>query len=305
MMNAIEVAELRKVYGDLVAVNQISFTVPKGEIFGLLGPNGAGKTTTVECIEGLRIPESGTISILGESYSAESNGIKERIGIQLQTTGLYPLHTVYELLTLFGSFYKKSLPPTELIELVSLEDKRNTKSKDLSGGQRQRLSLAMALLNEPELIFLDEPTTGLDPQSRRQIWNIVIELKKQGKTVMLTTHYMEEAQTLCDKVAVMDAGKIIALDSPQALISQHFETTAIDFEDQDGVGMEKLENFAGVERVNRDGKLVTIYSSDTPRTMENLLDAERAGELHFDDLRVRNATLEDVFLKLTGRRIRD
>jgi len=195
-MAAIEVSNLRKVYSGVPAVDGISFQVHEGEVFGLLGPNGAGKTTTVECIEGLRTPDSGEISVLGHRQGQHSNGLKELIGIQLQTTGLYPLHTVYELLQLFGSFYKKALPPDELIKMVSLEDKRNTRSKDLSGGQRQRLSLALALVNDPQLIFLDEPTTGLDPQSRRQMWTIVKELKGRGKTIMLTTHYMEEAQTL-------------------------------------------------------------------------------------------------------------
>jgi ABC-2 type transport system ATP-binding protein len=304
-MPAIEVSSLRKVYHGVPAVDDISFEVAEGEVFGLLGPNGAGKTTTVECIEGLRVPDGGTICVLGHTQQGNTNGLKEVIGIQLQTTGLYPLHTVHELLTLFGSFYKKPVSPDQLIPLVSLEDKRNTRSKDLSGGQRQRLSLALALVNDPSLVFLDEPTTGLDPQSRRQMWNIVKDLKHSGKTVMLTTHYMEEAQVLCDRVAVMDGGKIIALDSPQKLIEKHFETTAVEFEDKNSASMELLEGLPGVQSASRDGGLVTLYSLDTPRTMEGLLDAARAGQLHFDDLRVRSATLEDVFLKLTGRRIRD
>jgi len=304
-MSAIEVHDLRKVYNGVSAVDGISFDVHEGEVFGLLGPNGAGKTTTVECIEGLRQPDGGEVSVLGHKHTSVRNGIKELIGIQLQTTGLYPRLTVYELLHLFGSFYQKSLPPDDLIKMISLEDKRNTRSKDLSGGQRQRLSLALALVNDPSLIFLDEPTTGLDPQSRRQIWSIVKELKQRGKTVMLTTHYMEEAQTLCDRVAVMDAGKIIALDSPQGLISQNFEETAVEFEDRNSAAMGTLETLPGVKRASRDGSLVTLYTLDTPHTMEGLLDAARDGKLHFDDLRVRSATLEDVFLKLTGRRIRD
>ena len=304
-MPAIAVSELRKVYQGTPAVDSISFEVAEGEVFGLLGPNGAGKTTTVECIEGLRVPDSGTVTVLGHTHRGNTNGIKEKIGIQLQATGLYPLHTVHELLALFGAFYQKSLPPEELIELVSLEDKRNTRSKDLSGGQRQRLSLALALVNDPALIFLDEPTTGLDPQSRRQIWNIVEGMQQRGKTVVLTTHYMEEAQTLCDRVAVMDYGKIIALDSPHDLIALHFETTAIEFEDKNSAPMDLLRALPGVKEAQRDGGLVTLYSLATPATMEGLLEAARYDQLHFDDLRVRSATLEDVFLKLTGRRIRD
>ncbi len=304
-MPAIEVTDLRKIYNGVPAVDGISFDVQEGEVFGLLGPNGAGKTTTVECIEGLRVPDAGTISVLGHTHRGNTNGIKQQIGIQLQTTGLYPLHTVHELLKLFGAFYQRALPPDDLIQLVSLEDKRNTRSNNLSGGQRQRLSLALALVNDPALIFLDEPTTGLDPQSRRQMWTIVKDLQRRGKTIMLTTHYMEEAQTLCDRVAVMDSGTIIALDSPQALIAQHFETTAIEFEDKNSAAIALLEGLPGVKQAKRDGGLVTLYSLDTPRTMAGMLDAAHAGKLHFDDLRVRGATLEDVFLKLTGRRIRD
>jgi ABC-2 type transport system ATP-binding protein len=304
-MTAIEVTNLRKVYGSLVAVNDISFTVNEGEVFGILGPNGAGKTTTIECIEGLREPDGGEIRVLGQLRRGEANGIKERIGIQLQTTGLYPLLTVSELLKLFGTFFSKSLPVDELVRLVSLEDKRNTRSKDLSGGQLQRLSLALALVNDPELIFLDEPTTGLDPQSRRQIWNIVEDLQRKGKTIVLTTHYMEEAQTLCDRIAVMDGGKIIALDTPEQLINQNFETAAIEFDDRNGATIEMLSALPGVKEAKRDGGLVTLYSYSTPQTIEAMITAAREGRIAFDDLRVRKATLEDVFLKLTGRRIRD
>ena len=304
-MTAIEVTNLRKVYGSLVAVNDISFTVNEGEVFGILGPNGAGKTTTIECIEGLREPDGGEIRVLGQLRRGEANGIKERIGIQLQTTGLYPLLTVSELLQLFGTFFSKSLPVDELVRLVSLEDKRNTRSKDLSGGQLQRLSLALALVNDPELIFLDEPTTGLDPQSRRQIWNIVEDLQRKGKTIVLTTHYMEEAQTLCDRIAVMDGGKIIALDTPEQLINQNFETAAIEFDDRNGATIEMLSALPGVKEATRDGGLVTLYSYSTPQTIEAMITAAREGRIAFDDLRVRKATLEDVFLKLTGRRIRD
>ncbi len=304
-MAAIEVRNLRKVYQGVPAVDGISFSVAEGEVFGLLGPNGAGKTTTIECIEGLRQPDAGEITVLGRDFRAGPNGIKERIGIQLQTTGLYPRLTVAELLNLFGTFYARALPVDELLRLVSLEDKRNTLSKNLSGGQHQRLSLALALVNDPELLFLDEPTTGLDPQSRRQIWNIVKDLKRRGKTIVLTTHYMEEAQTLCDRVAVMDAGKIIALGTPRQLIEQHFETAAVEFEDRNAASLEMLNALPGVTRASRDGTLVTLYSRDTPHTVEAMLAAAREGKIAFDDLRVRSATLEDVFLKLTGRRIRD
>lgn len=305
MSAAIQVSQLRKVYNGVAAVDGVSFDIAEGEVFGLLGPNGAGKTTTVECIEGLRIPDSGSILLLGKTHAAHGKQLKEKIGVQLQSTGLFPQLTVYELLRLFASFYAHTLKIDEVIGLVGLEEKRNTASKNLSGGQQQRLSLALALINDPILIFMDEPTTGLDPQARRQIWDIITNLKRMGKTVLLTTHYMEEAQTLCDRVAVIDHGRIIALDAPSALIAQHFETTAIEFDADSGLSAQHLEPLPAVKRVMQDGEHFTVFSASVPQTIEVLLRLSGSGQIQMEDLRVRSASLEDVFLKLTGRKIRD
>jgi len=227
--DAIVAEDLRKYYGKTRAVDGISVRVPVGEIFGMLGPNGAGKSTTIEMIEGLRKPDSGAITVLGLHQPQQATAIKERIGIQLQTTALYPRLTVTELLDLFHTFYRgrKTISTAELIHTVDLAEKRDTRSKELSGGQRQRLSVALALVNDPELIFLDEPTTGLDPQARRQLWDVISEMRDRGKTILLTTHYLEEAEQLCDRVAIVDHGRIIEQGGPSELISRHFRETAI------------------------------------------------------------------------------
>jgi len=281
--------------------------VKPGEVFGLLGPNGAGKTTTVEMIEGLRAPDGGSIRVLGMAPQADPKKIKMRIGIQLQTTALYPRLTVREVIDLFASFFdgRKPVPTSDLIEMAGLTEKAGTRSKDLSGGQKQRLSVALALVNNPEIVFLDEPTTGLDPQARRNLWDVINRLQKRGETVLLTTHYMEEAETLCDRVAVVDHGKIIALDSPESLIRQHFKDTAIEFTVADALSLDMLKTLPGVADTKIKDHVVTLYSADVPQSMAGLLAMSERKELKFRDLAVRSATLEDVFLKLTGRSIRD
>jgi len=303
--SAIEVKQLVKRYGTLAAVDDISFAVERGQVFGLLGPNGAGKTTTVECIEGLREADEGEISVLGLDARRDLKPIKERIGIQLQTTGLYPKLTVREVIDLFGSFYARRVPTAQLITMTGLEERAGARTKDLSGGQKQRLSVALALVNDPDLIFLDEPTTGLDPQARRNLWDVIEHMRGQGKTILLTTHYMEEAQVLCNQVAVMDHGKIIAMDTPDALVSQKFQEQAIEFQSPQPPPLELLQGLPGVARAQVQDTRVTVFSTDVPETMGAMLALSRAGELKFDDLIVRRATLEDVFLKLTGRGIRD
>ena len=302
---SIQVYDLCKRYGNTVAVNGVSFSVAPGEIFGLLGPNGAGKTTTVECILGLRQPDSGSIAVLGMTHGVQSRQIKARVGAQLQTTGLYPQLTVRELVGLFAQLFSKSRPVNEVIGLVGLQEKARTRSKELSGGQRQRLAVALALVNDPDLIFLDEPTAGLDPQARRGLWDLVRDLKRVGKTVLLTTHYMEEAEQLCDRVAVMDHGRIIALDTPEALINQHFQETAIEFVALGTPSHERLTALPGVTQTFFENGRLTLYSTDVPRTMAGLFEMVTVGVLAFKDMTVRQATLEDVFLKLTGRRIRE
>ncbi len=307
-MGSIEVHDLKKYYKETRAVDGISFTVDKGEIFGLLGPNGAGKTTTIEIIEGMRKPDSGTVCVLGLDVTQKAQEVKSRIGVQLQNTALFPRLTVREVLDLFRTFFPgKTRDPDELIALVNLGEKQNTLSKNLSGGQRQRLSVALALINRPEIIFLDEPTTGLDPQARRAMWDTIREIRASGTTVLLTTHYMEEAQTLCDRVAVVDQGKIIALGTPDALIQENFHETVIEF----GLTGSASPNgiFKSLKGITRPEVIqdhhVTLYTGDAAATLGDLLDLSKRGDLRFDALNVRLATLEDVFLKLTGKSIRE
>jgi ABC-2 type transport system ATP-binding protein len=303
---AIDATDLRKHYGSTKAVDGISFQVAEGEIFGMLGPNGAGKSTTIEMIEGLRNPDAGAISVLGLKQPRDRTAIKKRIGIQLQTTALYPNHTVIEVIDLFRSFYpgQNTLPTDELVELVDLREKRTTRSKDLSGGQRQRLSLALALVNDPDVIFLDEPTSALDPQARRQVWDVIKEMQKNGKTLLLTTHYMEEAQLLCERVAIIDHGQIIEMGSPNDLIHRYFQDIAIEFENghADVAAYRKLP---GVVNVTSEENKVTIYTNDVPQTMASLINDGSTSKSVLRGLNVHSATLEDVFLKLTGRALRD
>jgi ABC-2 type transport system ATP-binding protein len=303
----IEVGHLVKHYGSIKAVDDITFQVSQGEIFGMLGPNGAGKTTTVEIIEGLRQADSGHVSVMGLDIAKVPSKIKQRIGIQLQAPSLLPLLRVEEILDTFAGFYQHHLPVEEVLELLSLRESRKVLVKNLSGGQQQRLSVAMAFVNDPEIAFLDEPTTGLDPQARRGLWSVIEGMRSKGKTVFLTTHYMEEAERLCDRVAIIDYGKIIALGTPHDLIREYFKERAIQFEMEAPPSQSVLHDFPGATQVAIDAGEVIIYSSNIPATMSALLQyAESGGSVgQLKDLRVREATLEDVFLKLTGRRIRE
>ena len=304
-MPVIEVRDLQKAYGDLQAVAGVSFDVAEGEVFGMLGPNGAGKTTTVEILEGLRIRDAGQVSVLGLDPASSGSDFKRLVGVQLQQVALYPRLRVHEVISLFGSFYDRRASTDELIALMRLEDRRNARIAELSGGQAQRLSVALAVVNKPRLVFLDEPSTGMDPQARRNLWEIIEGFKADGMTVVLTTHYMEEAERLCDRVAVMDHGRIIALDSPGALVRASFDEDAIEFVSNDGLTANDLGGLAAVTSATSQGSAHSIFSSDIPRTMGSLLDlaAERGAPL--EGMRVRHATLEDVFLKLTGRTLRD
>ena len=302
---AIEVTNLHKTYGDIKAVNNISFTVAQGEIFGMLGPNGAGKTTTMEIVEGLRTADAGSVTVLGMNVKQHPREVKANIGVQLQTTALYPRLTVSEVLDLFGSFFPKSLPVPELIELVGLEDSRNKLCINLSGGQQQRLSVALSLVNDPQILFLDEPTSGLDPQARHNIWDVIKLGHERGKTVFLTTHYMEEAERLCERVAIIDHGEIIATDQPERLVEQHFQEEAIEFELDQSVALDELRQLAGATNALIENGRVTVYSNSVPTTISALLELARQRNIELTDLYVRRATLEDVFLKLTGRRIRE
>mgnify|MGYP000954424483 FL=1 len=301
----IEVINLVKSYGSVKAVDQISFEVTQGEVFGMLGPNGAGKTTTVEIVEGLRPADSGSATVLGIDVARDSRAVKERIGVQSQSPALFPSLTVREMINFFRSLYRKSLPTSRIIDLASLQESQNVLFRNLSGGQQQRLSVSLAFINDPEIIFLDEPTTGLDPQARRAMWEVIETFRRAGKTVVLTTHYMEEAQRLCDRIAIMDYGKIIALDSPQRLIESNIKESAIQFKMKDYPGDQVLTSLPDVSKVIREGDDVIVYTSNIPSAISELLGMASQRSAELSELSVRQATLEDVFLKLTGKRIRD
>jgi ABC-2 type transport system ATP-binding protein len=303
--SVIRVRGLVKKYGDLIAVDGIDFDVAGGEIFGLLGPNGAGKTTTVEILEGLRAPDAGEAIVLGIDIAKDPEPLKPRIGISLQTASMYPKLTVVEIIDLFRSFYATSRPTDELIEMLELGEKRNSRTKELSGGQRQRLAVALALVNDPELIFLDEPTTGLDPAARRSLWDLIRSLKAKGRSVLLTTHYMEEAEILCDRLAIMDHGRILEMGTVDELISKRFKERAVRFDAIEGIDDASLEKLAAVTSVKHDDDAVLLYSSDVAATVGAVLALTEAHGIEPQNLGIRRATLEDVFLDLTGRALRD
>ena len=304
MEKVVSVEGLVKRYGDTTAVDGISFVVGRGEIFGLLGPNGAGKTTTVECIEGLRVPDAGRIEVLGEVPSPTNYALKARLGIQLQGTAFLSRLTVEETLRLFAALYPRHRPIPELLGLAALGEKRRAQVGKLSGGQRQRLAVALALVNDPELLVLDEPTAGLDPQARRALWDLILSLKGEGRTVLLTTHYMEEAEELCDRVLILDHGRIVALGSPEALIAEHFRETPIEVVLGDAGA--DLSGLPGVERAVRDKEgTIVLYSTAPVETIQALSALSHRGEIGLRDLRLRRVSLEDVYLLLTGRRIRE
>jgi ABC-2 type transport system ATP-binding protein len=301
---SIEVLNLEKRYEETVAVDGVSFFVKRGEIFGLLGPNGAGKTTTLECVLGLRELDGGKIQLLGSERGHDDSQIRSRIGVQLQTTGLFNQLKVVEQLSMFAGLYPRSLPIETLIELVDLSEQAKVSTKSLSGGQKQRLAVALALINDPDLVFLDEPTTGLDPHARRRIWAVIEGLRRRGKSVFLTTHYMEEAEQICDWVAIMDRGQIVELGSPASLINNHFQETAIEFAALETVPTSLLNTLPGVGQTLSENGRVTLYSTDVPRTMSGIFRLGEQETIPFRDMTIRQATLEDVFLKLTGRRMK-
>lgn len=303
MQSIVSVQNLRKRYRDVEAVAGVSFEVRPGEIFGILGPNGAGKTTTLEIIEGLRRPDEGTVVVADIDVRRDPRSIKALIGVQLQTAGLFERLTVEETIRLFGAFHRRQLSVDGLVERVELTEKRRALVHTLSGGQRQRLSLAIALVNDPRIVFLDEPTTGLDPQARRNVWTIVEQMRHEGRTVVLTTHYMEEAQRLCDRVAIMDHGRIIALDTPRALIREHARagTVALSVDDA-AVDLTSLPGV--VETTTSNGELL-VHTREPLETLHAVVELRRTGGVSYHALRMEDPTLEDVFLTLTGRRLRE
>jgi len=302
---------LRKTFADVVAVDGIDLEVKRGECFGLLGPNGAGKTTTIEICEGLTPPDAGTIELLGLHWDKGANELRQRIGIQLQETQFPDKLTVEETLRLFRSFFRRGISVDESIRTAQLEEKRHSRVGGLSGGQKQRLAMACALVGDPELLFLDEPTTGLDPQARRHLWDLVDQLKLAGRTIILTTHYMDEAERLCDRVAIMDQGKIIALGTPQQLIAsiggEHIVEFAISgHESGDGrVDPALLTAISGVQSHRVDAGRHQLTVGDLHTTVPLIFQSLTSQGLHLSDLRTLSATLEDVFVGLTGRNLRD
>ena len=305
-MVAIAVDGLEKRYGDVHAVAGVSFSVAQGETFGILGPNGAGKTTTLEMIEGLTRPDAGSIEILGEPVWPNPTRIQSRIGVQLQKNAMFENLTAAELLDLFAKFYGAPLEgrAARLLALVGLEEKAESQARQLSGGQQQRLAIALALVHDPEIVFLDEPTTGLDPQARRNLWDVISAVAAENRTVVLTTHYLDEAETLCDRVAIMDGGRIIALDSPQALIDGLRGRSRVVFEG-DGLGRDELGELAGVQAVEEAEGVYELTSMEPQRTLLGLIALAEAHGVEMRGLAVRQPTLEDVFLDATGTAFRE
>ncbi len=308
--SAIRCAGLVKHYGDVVAVAGLDLSVAPGECFGLLGPNGAGKTTTIEILEGLTPPDAGEVEVLGTSWrSGPTAALRERVGIQLQETQLADKLTVEETVRLFCSFYRDPRPVPDVLALVGLEEKRGAWVKNLSGGQKQRLAVACALVHRPELLFLDEPTTGLDPQSRRQLWEVIGGFRADGGTVLLTTHYMEEAERLCDRVAIVDHGRVIALDTPPRLVASLGAEHVVEFALADGAEpdglLADLERLPGVRAVRRVAERVALTVAEVHRAVPALLALLDRRGIALALLVTHHATLEDVFVSLTGRHLRD
>jgi len=306
MANSIlQVENLVKRYGDVEAVRGVSFRVEEGEVFGLLGPNGAGKTSTVEVLEGLRPADGGRVSVCGFDPQRNPEELKHEIGAALQSTSLPDKLRVMEALRLFASFYKRRRSPEELLNRFGLEEKRNAFYGQLSGGQKQRLALAMALVNDPRLIFFDEPTAGLDPQVRREIYDIIEELRREKKTIVMTTHYIEEAERLCDRVAIIDHGKVIALGTPRELKARSGGTTRIEVRLSRPESNSTLKNLEGVvDARDVDGAYV-LHSQRPPQTIVSMVKHLEAQGNELISLEIATPSLEDVFIELTGRRLRD
>ena len=296
---------LRKRYADVLAVDGLDLEVHRGECFGLLGPNGAGKTTTIEILEGLTIADEGEVSILGMRWGHDDRRLRERIGISLQETQLNEKLTVYETLELFRSFYEAGREPEDLLDQLSLGEKRNARVGKLSGGQRQRLAVATALVGDPDILFLDEPTTGLDPQSRLELWEQIAEFRARGGSILLTTHYMDEAQRLCDRIGVVDHGRLIALGTPGELIASLEAPNIVEFTSEPEPDSDRLQALPGVKSVKKRGSNWLLTVDDLARAVPALLVLIDQSSSRLLTLSTHQATLEDVFVALTGRELRD
>jgi ABC-2 type transport system ATP-binding protein len=304
---ALSIHGLRKAYGDVVAVDSLDIDVRPQECFGLLGPNGAGKTTTIEICEGLSEHDSGTVEVLGRHWATDAAALRQRIGISLQETQLSEKLTVVETLALFRSFYDQSKTVDEVLSVVQLDEKRSARVSALSGGQKQRLAVACALIGDPELLFLDEPTTGLDPQSRRQMWDVIDRFRNSGRSVVLTTHYMDEAERLCDRIAIIDHGKVIARGTPKELIASLGVEHVVEFSANGDASfsLAELKALDGVRDARLDAGTYSLQASELHRAVPALLAYLTARGAPLTELRTHSATLEDVFVSLTGRKLRD
>lgn len=312
-MAVLEVSRLRKSFGAVRAVEDISFAVEAGEVFTIIGPNGAGKTTTLEMIEGLTPPDGGEIRFGNLNWNEHADAIKMKIGVQPQSSALFDLLTPEEHLDLFASFYEKSRPVSEILAMVNLTDHKDKKVQTLSGGQRQRLAIGLAMIGDPEIIFLDEPTTGLDPQARRNIWDIVLKLKELGTTIILTTHYMEEAEKLSDRVCIVDQGKIVTLDTPAALIGRLTKEREVRLSfarnREAAEEAEEAERFArrqpSVVRTERDGTSLKLWTVQPEDTLYALFGFTKERGCRVEQVSIREMSLEDVFIAFTGKEWRD
>jgi ABC-2 type transport system ATP-binding protein len=304
---ALVIHELRKSFADVVAVNGLNLEVKRGECFGLLGPNGAGKTTTIEICEGLISPDAGTVQMFGHSWRDHADELRQRIGIQLQETQFPEKLTVEEVISLFRSFFCRGLTVKQAITMAQLDEKRKSRVGGLSGGQKQRLAMACALVGDPELLFLDEPTTGLDPQARRNLWDLVSQLRVAGRTIILTTHYMDEAERLCDRVAVMDYGRIIALGAPSELIISIGGEQIVEFAigASAPLNVAMLTGIQGVKSHRVHAGLHQLFVSELHTAVPRIFESLTAQGLDLTEFRTHSATLEDVFVSLTGRNLRD
>jgi ABC-2 type transport system ATP-binding protein len=300
----VHVDALRKTYGRTVAVDTVSFDVRRAEIFGLIGPNGAGKTTTMECIEGLRKPDGGTISVLGLDPARNARALQERVGVQLQEAHLQKRITVREAVSFWASLYRTPVDGDRLLEQLGLTEKRSTWFMNLSGGQKQRLFIALALINDPELVFLDELTTGLDPQARRAIWGLIRGIRDRGKTVFLTTHLMEEAERLCDRVAIIDHGRLVDIGAPAALVRRHCPERSVVVTTTDPDAPDHFRALPNITAVVEDGAQLAIRGEGDDLVTQ-VVHCLATHQIHVTDLRTESPTLEDVFLKLTGHAVRN
>jgi len=305
MADLITVSNLTKKYNDFTAVDSISFAVREGETFGILGPNGAGKTTTLEMMEGLKGITSGQVTLDNKDVGTHPRDVKAIIGVQLQASSFFDGLNLKELVETFGALYGQKVDAMELLREVQLDEKAKSQVKELSGGQKQRLSIAVALVNKPKVVFLDEPTTGLDPQARRNLWDLITQIKSRGVTVILTTHYMEEAEVLCDRIAIMDHAKIIALDTPLGLIGLADTGATIEFHIDKPMDQGQLKALPGVDDAKAEDHVIRLKSKVPATTLPALFTLAQTSGVAINNLQMQQATLEDVFLKLTGPSLRE